>query len=157
MEAVFSPATMKKAYDRVCANKGSAGVDGIGVAEFKAHLKRHWPTVKASKYRYHPSRQPSRCTRQAMQQAVSAHLAMPRIRASGTAPCRLGLADANRGGNLHLVNVKSRGGGVDNLPVCLSFTVHEYGPGDIVGYGTDPFESVNLRRKEPDSFCHLKR
>ena len=47
MEAVLSPANMKKAYDRVCANKGGAGVDGIGVAEFKAHLKRHWPTVKA--------------------------------------------------------------------------------------------------------------
>ena len=28
-------------------NKGTAGVDGIGVAEFKDHLKQHWPTIKA--------------------------------------------------------------------------------------------------------------
>ncbi len=47
MEVVLSPANMRKAYKRVCGNKGSAGVDGIGTAEFKAHLERHWPTVKA--------------------------------------------------------------------------------------------------------------
>jgi RNA-directed DNA polymerase len=35
------------AYQRVVENKGAAGVDGIGVAEFKAHLKQHWPTIKA--------------------------------------------------------------------------------------------------------------
>lgn len=28
-------------------NKGAAGVDGIGIAEFKEHLKQHWPTIKA--------------------------------------------------------------------------------------------------------------
>lgn len=28
-------------------NKGAAGVDGIGVSEFKEHLKQHWPTIKA--------------------------------------------------------------------------------------------------------------
>ena len=28
-------------------NKGAAGVDGIGVAEFKGHLQRHWLTIKA--------------------------------------------------------------------------------------------------------------
>ncbi len=47
MEAVLSPANRQKAYKRVCGNKGSAGVDGIGVAEFKAHWQQHWPTVKA--------------------------------------------------------------------------------------------------------------
>ena len=47
MEMVLSPANMQKAYKRVCGNKGSAGVDGIGVGEFKAHLQQHWPTVKA--------------------------------------------------------------------------------------------------------------
>ena len=47
MEAVLSPANMQKAFKRVCGNKGSAGVDGIGVGEFKAHLQQHWPTVKA--------------------------------------------------------------------------------------------------------------
>ncbi len=28
-------------------NKGAASVDGIGVAEFKDHLKRYWPMIKA--------------------------------------------------------------------------------------------------------------
>jgi len=28
-------------------NKGAAGVDGIGVSEFKDHLQQHWPTIKA--------------------------------------------------------------------------------------------------------------
>ncbi len=28
-------------------NKGAASVDGIGVNEFKGHLKQHWPTIKA--------------------------------------------------------------------------------------------------------------
>jgi RNA-directed DNA polymerase len=31
----------------VVENKGAAGVDGIGVAEFKDYLKQHWPTIKA--------------------------------------------------------------------------------------------------------------
>jgi group II intron reverse transcriptase/maturase len=35
------------AYQRVVKNKGAAGVDGIGVSEFKEHLKQHWPTIKA--------------------------------------------------------------------------------------------------------------
>jgi RNA-directed DNA polymerase len=35
------------AYQRVVKNKGAAGVDGIGIAEFKEHLKQHWPTIKA--------------------------------------------------------------------------------------------------------------
>jgi group II intron reverse transcriptase/maturase len=36
------------AYQRVVKNKGAAGVDGIGIAEFKGHLQRHWPTIKVS-------------------------------------------------------------------------------------------------------------
>ncbi len=47
MEAVVSPRNLQKAFDRVCRNKGAAGVDGIGVSEFKAHLQRYWPTIKA--------------------------------------------------------------------------------------------------------------
>jgi hypothetical protein len=29
-------------------NKGAVGVDDIGIAEFKDHLKRHWTTIKVS-------------------------------------------------------------------------------------------------------------
>jgi group II intron reverse transcriptase/maturase len=38
---------MLLAYQRVVETKGSAGVDGIGITEFKDHLKQHWPTIKA--------------------------------------------------------------------------------------------------------------
>lgn len=47
MEAVVERGNLKLAYQRVVENKGAAGVDGIGVAEFKDHLLQHWPTIKA--------------------------------------------------------------------------------------------------------------
>jgi len=47
MEAVCERGNLKLAYQRVVENKGAAGVDDIGVAEFKDHLKQHWPTIKA--------------------------------------------------------------------------------------------------------------
>jgi RNA-directed DNA polymerase len=47
MEAVCERGNLKLAYQRVVENKGAAGVDGIGIAEFKDHLKQHWPTIKA--------------------------------------------------------------------------------------------------------------
>lgn len=47
MEAVVERGNLWKAYERVLRNKGAAGVDGIGRTEFKAHLQRHWPTIKA--------------------------------------------------------------------------------------------------------------
>src|SRR3972149_7785897 len=47
MEAVFETGNLMLAYERVVRNKGAAGVDGIGVAGFKDHLKQHWPTIKA--------------------------------------------------------------------------------------------------------------
>jgi len=60
MEAVVSRGNLMLAYERVMRNKGSAGVDGIGAAEFKAHLQRHWPTIRAKllagKYRPSPVR-----------------------------------------------------------------------------------------------------
>ena len=36
MEAVCERGNLMKAYERVVRNKGAAGVDGIGVQEFKA-------------------------------------------------------------------------------------------------------------------------
>lgn len=47
MEAVCERGNLILAYQRVVENKGAAGVDGIGVAEFKDHLKQYWPTIKA--------------------------------------------------------------------------------------------------------------
>ncbi|MEN9681298.1 MAG: Group intron reverse transcriptase/maturase, partial [Pseudomonadota bacterium] len=46
MEAVCERGNLVKAYERVVRNKGAAGVDDIGVQEFKAHLQRHWPSIK---------------------------------------------------------------------------------------------------------------
>ena len=47
MDAVCERGNLMLAYQRVIKNKGAAGVDGIGIAEFKDHLKQHWPTIKA--------------------------------------------------------------------------------------------------------------
>jgi group II intron reverse transcriptase/maturase len=47
MDAVCERSNLMLAYQRVVKNKGAAGVDGIGCAEFKDHLKQHWPTIKA--------------------------------------------------------------------------------------------------------------
>ena len=47
MEAVCERGNLIPAYQRVVKNKGAAGVDGLSVNEFKAHLKQHWPTIKA--------------------------------------------------------------------------------------------------------------
>ena len=47
MEAVVERRNLQLAYQRVVENKGAAGVDGITVAAFKDHLKRHWPQIRA--------------------------------------------------------------------------------------------------------------
>jgi RNA-directed DNA polymerase len=47
MDAVCERGNLMLAYQRVVKNKGAAGVDGIGITEFKDHLKQHWPTIKA--------------------------------------------------------------------------------------------------------------
>jgi RNA-directed DNA polymerase len=47
MEAVVERRNLQLAYQRVVENKGAAGVDDITVAEFKDHLKQHWPSIRA--------------------------------------------------------------------------------------------------------------
>lgn len=46
-EAVFSRANLFKALERVQSNGGAAGVDGMKVEELPAHLKAHWPSIRA--------------------------------------------------------------------------------------------------------------
>lgn len=48
MEAVVERGNVWSAYQRVVANKGAPGVDGVTVAEFKDWLKEHWPAVRAA-------------------------------------------------------------------------------------------------------------
>ena len=47
MDVVCERGNLWLAYERVIRNQGAAGVDGIGIPEFKAHLQQHWPTIKA--------------------------------------------------------------------------------------------------------------
>ena len=47
MDVVCERGNLWLAYERVIRNQGAAGVDGIRIPEFKAHLQQHWPTIKA--------------------------------------------------------------------------------------------------------------
>ena len=46
MEAVVEGSNMRKAYARVVANKGAAGLDNMSVDELALHLRAHWPRIK---------------------------------------------------------------------------------------------------------------
>ncbi len=46
IEELVSRANMKKAYEQVIRNKGSAGVDGMTVNELKPHLQKRWQEIK---------------------------------------------------------------------------------------------------------------
>jgi RNA-directed DNA polymerase len=46
MEAVVERDNMRRAYARVMANQGSAGVDDMPVEDLKAHLQQHWAEIK---------------------------------------------------------------------------------------------------------------
>lgn len=56
LEAILEPGNLKAAYLKVKANKGAAGVDGIGVDQLEAHLRRHWEKIseKLRRGRYEP-------------------------------------------------------------------------------------------------------
>ena len=47
MEAVVERENLRKALAQVKRNKGAAGVDGMSVDDLPAHLKEHWPTIRA--------------------------------------------------------------------------------------------------------------
>ena len=46
MEEVCERDNLKKAWQRVQANKGSPGVDGMTVDDLTGYLKQHWPTLR---------------------------------------------------------------------------------------------------------------
>jgi len=46
MEVVLSRDNLMRAYQRVCRNKGAAGVDHMSVDALKQHLQQHWPVVR---------------------------------------------------------------------------------------------------------------
>ncbi|WP_449356411.1 hypothetical protein [Alishewanella longhuensis] len=47
LEQVLARENMRLAWQRVKANKGSAGVDGLTIAQTAEHLKEQWPALKA--------------------------------------------------------------------------------------------------------------
>lgn len=46
-ERIFSRSNLLSALERVQANGGAPGVDGMTVAELAAHLKAHWESIRA--------------------------------------------------------------------------------------------------------------
>ncbi|HOH29052.1 MAG TPA: group II intron reverse transcriptase/maturase [Candidatus Hydrogenedentes bacterium] len=57
MEQMLTPENMSVAWRLVKANQGAAGIDGIGVGEFAAHISPHWETIrtKVLEGRYKPA------------------------------------------------------------------------------------------------------
>lgn len=45
MESVLNRDNLQQAYQRVKANQGSPGVDGMTVEAFEAHASKHWPVI----------------------------------------------------------------------------------------------------------------
>jgi RNA-directed DNA polymerase len=46
MEQIVAPSNIKRAWQRVCSNRGAAGVDGITVEQFAASTRELWPTIR---------------------------------------------------------------------------------------------------------------
>lgn len=47
LEQIISKGNMHQAYKRVVANKGAAGVDGIGYLDFTLEVRAKWPLIKS--------------------------------------------------------------------------------------------------------------
>jgi len=46
IDAILDSENCRKAYRKVKANRGAAGVDGISVDELADHIRTHWPTIE---------------------------------------------------------------------------------------------------------------
>jgi len=46
LNRILSRENLKTAYEQVVRNKGSSGVDGIGIDDLKPHLQEHWVSLK---------------------------------------------------------------------------------------------------------------
>ena len=47
LEEIISKSNMHRAYERVVANQGAAGVDGIGFMDFILEVRAKWPMIKS--------------------------------------------------------------------------------------------------------------
>jgi len=57
MEQILRPENLNAAWKQVQSNHGSAGIDGLSIADSKTHLKEHWGAIesKLTEGRYKPS------------------------------------------------------------------------------------------------------
>ena len=47
LEQVLEPDNIDEAWRAVKANRGAAGVDGIGIGETEDHMSLHWGTIRS--------------------------------------------------------------------------------------------------------------
>ena len=60
LEEILSDSNISRALNRVCLNKGAAGVDGITIEEIRHYMHENWATIKSQiktrRYRPQPVR-----------------------------------------------------------------------------------------------------
>jgi len=47
LNRILSKDNLRRAYDRVVGNRGSSGVDGVGVDDLAGYLREHWSRIEA--------------------------------------------------------------------------------------------------------------
>ena len=57
IEDILEPENLAQAWQRVKANKGAPGIDGMTVEDFPAFAREHWPRIATAigKGTYHPA------------------------------------------------------------------------------------------------------
>jgi len=57
LERILCPENLQRAWSRVKANRGAAGVDGMTIAQFPAFARKHWQKIRARLMEgiYHPT------------------------------------------------------------------------------------------------------
>jgi len=46
LNRILRKENLREAYENVVRNKGSSGIDGIGIDDLKPHLQEHWSGLK---------------------------------------------------------------------------------------------------------------
>lgn len=46
LEQILAPANLQAAWKQVKRNKGTAGVDGLGIVDYPKWAKQHWPAMR---------------------------------------------------------------------------------------------------------------
>ena len=48
MEQILAPENLRQAWQRVKANAGAPGIDGMTVEAFPAFAREHWPRIRSA-------------------------------------------------------------------------------------------------------------